>query len=84
MDNTAHELITIDVTAAAPKGLGRLSYAIHPRVGEWVEIEVDEKAFMFEVVMVAHSSSGGLSDLYVRKVGPTSEAVHSLCGAVTV
>ncbi|KGS89677.1 hypothetical protein X942_6499 [Burkholderia pseudomallei MSHR5596] len=83
MDRSAYELITIDATATAPKGLGRLPYATHPRVGEWVEIEVDEKAFMFEVVMVAHSSSGGLSDLYVRKVAQASEAVHSLCGAVT-
>ncbi|KWI32843.1 hypothetical protein WM04_12235 [Burkholderia ubonensis] len=83
MDRAVHELITIDVTATAPKGLGQLAYAAHPRVGEWVEIEVDDKAFMFEVVMVAHSSSGGLSDLYVRKVAPTSKDVHSLCGAVT-
>ncbi|EPX96159.1 MULTISPECIES: hypothetical protein [Ralstonia] len=83
MNQAAHELITIDVTEAAPKGLGRLPYATHPRVGEWVEIEVDEKALMFEVVMVAHSTSRGLSDIYIRKVGPTSEAVRSLCCAAT-
>jgi hypothetical protein len=82
MDRTAHELITIDVTVRTPEGMGRLPYTTHPRVGEWIEIEVDGKAFMFEVVMVAHSSSGGLSDLYVRKVALASEAVLSLCGTV--
>lgn len=80
MNQESYKLLTIDVTESRPKGLGQIAYKTHPRVGEWVELEVDEKGVMFEVVMVAHSSRGGGSDLYVRRRGATPDAIHSLCG----
>lgn len=74
-----YELITIDVTSDHPKGLGVKHYNTHPRIGEWVEMDVNEKGTMFEVIMVAHSDSGAGSDIYVRKLGLTPQAVKTLC-----
>ena len=42
-------------------------------------MDINEKGTMFEVVMVAHSDSGAGSDIYVRKLGLTSQAVKTLC-----
>ncbi|EQA5332771.1 hypothetical protein ACS7D5_12930 [Proteus mirabilis] len=74
-----YELITIDVSSDLPKGLGAKRYNTHPRIGEWIEMDINEKGTMFEVVMVAHSDSGAGSDIYVRKLGLTSQAVKTLC-----
>ncbi|EPB6938803.1 MULTISPECIES: hypothetical protein [unclassified Proteus (in: enterobacteria)] len=74
-----YELITIDVSSDTPKGLGVKLYKTHPRIGEWVEMDINEEGTMFEVVMVAHSDSGAGSDIYVRKLGTTLQAVKTLC-----
>lgn len=73
------KLITIDVSADAPEGLGALRYETHPRIGEWIERDIDGVGVVFEVVMVAHSTVGGASDIYVRRIGESSEAVRQLC-----
>lgn len=73
------ELITIDVTSETPKGLGKKIYKTHPRIGEWVEMTVDEVGTMFEVVMVAHSDSGDGSDIYVKNIGDSSSVRKSIC-----
>jgi hypothetical protein len=73
-----HELITIDVTEGKATGLGALSFVTHPRKGEWVEIDLDGIAHMFEVVMVAHSSTGHGSDIYVKRLDVTAKCVQSL------
>lgn len=72
------ELITIDVTTYPPKGLGALKYKSHPRVGEWVEIEIEGIGTMFSVVMVAHSSQGAGSDIYIKCASKTSDAIKNL------
>mgnify|MGYP000883670301 CR=1 FL=1 len=74
-----YELITIDVSSEQPKGLGCKRYKTHPRVGEWVEWNENEKGTMFEVVVVAHSADGAGSDIYVKKLGETLEVVQGIC-----
>ena len=74
-----YELITIDISTGAPKGLGCKLYKTHPRIGEWVEITVGEIGKMFEVVMVAHSSEGCGSDVYLKMIGDTTDAIKGLC-----
>ena len=74
------ELITIDVSSAEVKGLGCKTYTTHPRIGEWVEMNVDEIGTMFEVVMVAHATDGAGSDIYVKKIGDSSQAIENICG----
>ncbi|GCF89776.1 hypothetical protein [Shewanella sp. M-Br] len=74
-----YELITIDISSGSPEGLGCKNYKTHPRIGEWVEMDVNEKGTMFEVVMVAHSDCGAGSDIYVKKLGITSKVIMSLC-----
>lgn len=74
-----YELITIDVSSYPPKGLGVKTYKTHPRIGEWIEMEVLGVGTMFEVVMVAHADNGVGSDIYVKNVGPTSESIKNIC-----
>lgn len=69
---------TIDISGDRPKGLGEKEYQERPMQGDWIEIEDDGVATMFEVVKIAHSSSGNGCDIYVRRVGKTSDAIHSL------
>jgi hypothetical protein len=59
------QLITIDITGATPTGLGAKPYMAHPRIGEWVELEIDGIGIMFLVVMVAHSSTGAGSQKHL-------------------
>jgi hypothetical protein len=73
------ELITIDVSSNSPEGLGCKLYKTHPRVGEWVEMDVNDIGTMFEVVMVAHSDTGSGSDIYVRLLGESSEVIQGIC-----
>lgn len=73
------DLIVIDVTGEHPLGLGTKIFETHPRIGEWIEIDVESQGTMFEVVKVAHSSTGRGSDLYVRLAGPTYKVVGGLC-----
>ena len=73
-------MITIDVSSYPPKGMGEKQYESHPRIGEWVEIEVDGQGTMFLVVMIAHSSTGAGSDVYVKLLSETSLAIQGLCG----
>jgi hypothetical protein len=73
------ELITIDVSSENPEGLGCKNYKTHPRIGEWVEMDVNGIGTMFKVVMVAHSDSGHGSDIYVKKIGDSVEVVQSIC-----
>ncbi|WP_145506022.1 hypothetical protein [Yersinia alsatica] len=73
-----YSLITIDVSNAPPQGMGEKNYKTHPRIGEWVEMDIDGIGTMFEVVMVAHSDKGYGSDLYVKKIGITSSVIRNL------
>lgn len=72
-------LIIIDVSKAKPKSLYAREFKTHPRIGEWIEIDEDGKAAMYEVVKIAHSSVRAGSDLYVKRVEITHEAVENLC-----
>ncbi|NOR70819.1 MAG: hypothetical protein GQ532_14195 [Methylomarinum sp.] len=73
-----HELITIDVSSTKTKGLGCKKYKSIPRIGEWVELSIDEIGHMYEVVMVAHSSDGAGSDIFVRHLSESTQARRSL------
>lgn len=77
-----HELITIDVSGAEPVGLGAKHYAQLPRIGKWVEMNVQGIGTMFEVVMVAHSDEGHGCDLYVKRLGLTPDLIQSLCSRI--
>ncbi len=74
-----HKLITIDVSSEKPKGLGQKEYKSHPRVGEWIEMNLNEVGTIFEVVMIAHSDSGDGSDVYVKKLGETLSVIKTIC-----
>ena len=74
------ELSVIDISGSKPKSLYARKFKTHPRIGEWVDIEIDGESNMFEVVKVAHSTNGGDSDLYVKPLGLTYEVVGNLCG----
>lgn len=73
------ELIVIDVSGAKPKSLFAKKFKTHPHIGEWIEIDEDDEAVMYEVIKVAHSSLGGGSDLYVKRIGLSYKAVGNLC-----
>ncbi|MCG2572366.1 hypothetical protein LVY74_02185 [Acinetobacter sp. ME22] len=73
------ELSVIDISGHKPKSLYAREFMVHPRIGEWIDIDVDGQSIMYEVVKVAHSTNGGDSDLYVKHLGATSQVVENLC-----
>lgn len=73
------ELTVIDISESKPKSLYARQFNIHPRIGEWIDIEIDGESTLFEVIKVAHSTNGGDSDLYVRPLGLTYRVVEDLC-----
>ncbi|SCN46607.1 hypothetical protein BAZMOX_205735_0 [methanotrophic endosymbiont of Bathymodiolus azoricus (Menez Gwen)] len=73
-----NQLITIDISSETPKGLGLKEYKSHPRIGEWIEMNINETGNMFEVVMIAHSDSGDGSDVYVKKLGETPSVIKTI------
>lgn len=73
------ELTVIDVSSDKPKPLYARQFSTHPRIGEWIDIEIDGESTFFEVVKVAHSTNGGDSDLYVKHLGLGFEVVQDLC-----
>ncbi|MDC5339681.1 hypothetical protein NRA55_17360 [Acinetobacter baumannii] len=73
------ELTVIDVSSDKPEPLYARQFTTHPRIGEWIDINIDEESIMFEVVKVAHSTNGGDSDLYVKRLGLAFEVVLDLC-----
>jgi hypothetical protein len=73
------EIITIDVTSYPPQGLGERQYKTHPRIGEWIELDIDHIGTMFQVVMVAHSAQGAGSDIYVKRLSETPQCIKSIC-----
>lgn len=73
------ELTVIDISGVKPKSLYARQFNTHPRIGEWIDIEIDGKSTLFEVVKIAHSTNGGDSDLYVRPLGLTYQVVGNLC-----
>ncbi|MCW8041188.1 hypothetical protein [Acinetobacter entericus] len=73
------ELLVIDISGNKPKSLYAREFVTHPRIGEWIDIEIDGESNMFEVVKIAHSTNGGDSDLYVRLLGLTYQVVGDLC-----
>lgn len=72
------ELITINISENPPKGLGRLKYKQLPRLHDWVEIDINEIGYMFEVVKLAHSSIGAGCDIYVKRLKRRSSALSDL------
>lgn len=73
------ELTVIDISESKPKSLYARQFKTHPRIGEWIDIEIDGESTLFEVIKVAHSTNGGDSDLYVRPLGLTYRVVEDLC-----
>ena len=73
------ELSVIDISGSKSKSLYAREFKTHPRIGEWIDIEIDGESNMFEVIKIAHSTNGGDSDLYVKLLGPTYQVLGDLC-----
>ena len=73
-----HTLIVIDISGEKQKSLYANDFKTHPRIGEWVEIDIEGKGVIYEVVRIIHSSKGLGSDIYVKLVGLTPAVVKSL------
>lgn len=72
------ELLAIDVSSDDQKTHGRLKFMHLPRIGEWVEVEENQQAIMYEVVMVAHSTQGANPDIFVKRLAGIAQAHASL------
>lgn len=74
-----HKLIVIDVSAQKPKGLGQMSFAQLPRIGEKIVVKKGAKERFYDVVMLAHDSHGAGCDIYVSlSTSSLEEFVSSL------
>jgi hypothetical protein len=68
-----HNPIVIDATTLKLKGLGRMSFAHLPRIGEKISVKKDGKELFYEVIMVVHDSSGAGCDIYISHPTTTLE-----------
>ena len=73
------KIVTIDVSSYPPQGMGALEYQAHPRIGEWVSVDIDSQKVYFEVIMVAHSSQGRGSDIFLKRLPEPDKAIRHLC-----
>ena len=62
------------------KGAGRREFAVLPRVGEYVELEVDGEAYMYKVVSVQHPGSPAWTagDLFAVQAGRKFDVMRQL------
>ena len=60
-----YELNTIDISGETPQVIGVKQYKIHPRIGEFIEIIIDEEKIIFVVVMLVHSLTRSACDIYI-------------------
>ncbi len=59
--------------------LGEHSFAVLPRLEDWIEIaHVDDSATMYRVVKVVHPANGDFPDIYVMRLGDNHEALEHL------
>ena len=72
------ELRIIDLSKLKFENLYKHSFKLQPNQGDWIEIDIEGVGVVFEVVKIIHSSKGHGSDIYVRRLGSTPEALKSL------
>jgi len=67
------------VTKLSVTALGHQRFRQMPRVGEWVELQELEGAFMlYEVLQITHTGSRATADVHVKRIGEPEAAVNSL------
>lgn len=86
MPNVEHnvEVMLIAETNGAWKGLGSHRFYQLPRLGELIELEIEERGHMYRVIAVAHNPSGSaVIDVYASHVGPTTTVLKQLIEGAT-
>ena len=72
------EFRVIDISKNKSENLFKHSFKFLPSQGDWIEMDIDDKGTVYEVIKVLHSSKGLDSDIYVKFVGLTPATLQSL------
>lgn len=72
------ELRVIDISKNKYENLFKHPFKFLPNQGDWIEMDIEDKGTVYEVIKVLHSSKGLDSDIYVKFVGLTPVALQSL------
>ena len=62
--------------------LGRFCFRHVPRIGEWVDIELEGAIRVFEVAQIAHSAKGNGINVFVIDPRPATAASRELYGTL--
>ena len=62
------------------QGMGQKEFAVLPRIGEFIEIDVDDVGYMYKVVNVVHPSEPTVNmvDIYIAELGKASDVQKQL------
>jgi len=77
-----HEVILISKNAEKDSwdGEGKKSFQVLPRVGEFIELEIDHIGYMYKVVAIIHPGEPDEYpvDIYVVKLGQSIDVLRDL------
>jgi len=62
------------------QGMGQKAFTVLPRIGEFIEINVDDVGYTYSVVAVAHPSEPtvNMGDIYIVELGKTPDVLKQL------
>lgn len=61
------------------KLLGEFNFSVLPRKGEWIEVLLGDEAYIFEVLIVVHSTDDHV-EIYVKRLGALQDLLESQFG----
>lgn len=67
------EFLLIDPTGEFHQSIGAFTFSQKPMIGEWIEVTQAESTFVYEVLMVVHSTDCQGIDIYVKRLGELSD-----------
>jgi hypothetical protein len=72
----------IDLSQKDRPLLGEFNFSKLPRKGEWIEVLLEEDAYIFEVLTVVYSTDDHV-EIYVKRLGELDDLLENQFGALS-
>lgn len=69
----------IDLSQKGRPLLGEFNFSKLPRIGEWIEVLVEDDAYIFEVLSVVYSTDDHV-EIYVKRLGELDDLLENRFG----
>lgn len=71
----------IDLSQKNKPLLGEFNFSKLPRKGEWIEVLLEDNAYIFEVLTVVYSTDDHV-EIYVKRLGELDDLLETQFGAL--